>query len=107
MNLAKNTLVATIKKLSNELDIQYNNQLNFRNHCYLRIAYDVTVKNKWDLIIKKPFTKYANDSQLQLVIDLLLFYKIDTIKLLQDNEKSLKYRKNTNLSKIDSSISLF
>ena len=107
MNTAKNIAIATIKKLSNELDIQYNNQLNFRNHCYLRIAFDASVENKWDLIIKKPFTKYANDSQLQNVINLLLLYKIDTIRLLQDNERSLMYRKDANLSKTDSSITLF
>ena len=107
MNLTKNTLIATIKKLSNELDMYYDAELNFRNHCYLRIAYDVTVENKWDLIIKKPFTKYVNEMQLQRVIDLLLVYKLDKKSLLEDNQKSLNFRKNAIDFKINFNATLF
>ncbi len=107
MSFTKNTLIASIKKLSNELDTHYGAELNFRNHCYLRIAYDATIAKKWDLVIKRPFTKYANEIQLQKVIDLLLIYKTDTTKLLQDNEKSLNYRKKTITAKSNLILTLF
>ena len=87
-------LISEIKRLSNLLDKQYDLELNFRNHCYLRIAYDNTVQNKWDLVLKKPFTKYANQDQLENVINLLDTYMLDKNKLLEHNKNSLTYRKN-------------
>ena len=90
----KNMLIAEIKRLSNLLDTHYNLELNFRNHCYLRIAYDCTVNNKWDFIIKKPFIKYAGIVELNTAINLLNTYLIDKKKLLVDNDKSLSFRKN-------------
>lgn len=96
MNLNKNSLISDIKRLSNTLDTQYNLELNFRNHCYLRIAYDNTVQDKWDVIIKRPFTKYANEEQLTQVIQLLNTYVIDKDKLLIDNQQSLAFRKKSN-----------
>jgi hypothetical protein len=92
MSLNKSTLIDDIKKLSNTLDAQYGHELNLRNHCYLRIAYDCVVDNKWDLEIKKPFVKYASIDQLQLALALLQKYQIDKKKLLADNKKSLKFR---------------
>ena len=94
MILDKIDLIAEIKRLSNLLDKQYDLELNFRNHCYLRIAYDNTLQNKWDLVVKKPFTKYANQDQLENVINLLDTYMLDKNKLLEHNKNSLTYRKN-------------
>jgi len=54
-----------IKRLSNSLEKQFETQLNFKNHCYLRIAYDNTANNKWDNVIAKPFIKNANEEQLK------------------------------------------
>ena len=87
-------LISEIKRLSNLLDKQYDLELNFRNHCYLRIAYDNTVQNKWDLVLKKPFNKYANQDQLENVINLLDTYISDKNKLLEHNKNSLEFRKN-------------
>ena len=42
-------------QLANELENIYHN-LNFKNHCYLRIAYDNTIDAKWDTVINRPFT---------------------------------------------------
>ena len=94
MILDKIDLIAEIKRISNLLDKQYDLELNFRNHCYLRIAYDNTLQNKWDLVVKKPFTKYANQDQLENVINLLDTYMLDKNKLLEHNKNSLTYRKN-------------
>ena len=107
MSFTKNILIATIKKLSNELDTHYSAELNFRNHCYLRIAYDATIAKKWNLVIKRPFTKYASEIQLQNAIDLLLVYKFDKKKLLKDNEKSLEFRKKTTPAKSNPTLTLF
>ena len=93
MNLSKNELTEQVKKLSNELDVQYNAELNFRNHCYLRIAYDATVNDKWDVIVKRPFTKYATEVDLLKAITFLETYKKDKNVLLIDNDKSLSFRK--------------
>ena len=93
MKQDKNDLISEIKKISNQLDTQYNPELNFRNHCYLRIAYDNTVNNKWDIVVKKPFTKYASEYQLETALNLMKLYKIDKRKLLHDNEISLAFRK--------------
>lgn len=85
-------LAFDITVLSNVLDEQYDKELNFRNHCYLRIAFDVTVNNKWDTKVEKPFTKYASEAQLQNALALLKGYVLDKQLLLIDNEKSLAFR---------------
>jgi hypothetical protein len=89
----KNLLALEIKNLANILDSQYRKELNLRNHCFLRIAYDNVVMDKWDKIMNRPFTKYANIEQLNQVSDLLKIYKLDTAKLVVDNKRSLYYRK--------------
>ena len=99
MKQDKNDLISEIKKLSNQLDTQYNLELNFRNHCYLRIAYDNTVNNKWDITVKRPFTKYASEHQLETALNFLKLYLSDKKKLLNDNEISLAFRKKDNDSK--------
>ncbi len=78
--------------LSNLLDEQYSEELNFRNHCYLRIAYDSTVKNKWDNVIEKPFIKNANEEQLRNALILLKSYVTNKKVLLEHNILSLQFR---------------
>ena len=88
---------ASIKKeiirLSNLLDSKFATELNFRNHCYLRIAYDNTVSNKWDTMIAKPFIKNANEQQLKNAVLLLSKYVTDKEILLIHNATSLAFRK--------------
>jgi len=78
-------------ELANSLEKQYND-LNFRNHCYLRIAYDNTVGTKWDTVIDKPFTKNASAFQKHIANELLILYSKDKELLMHDNKKSLTYR---------------
>ena len=78
-------------ELANELENIYHN-LNFKNHCYLRIAYDNTIDAKWDTVINRPFTINANLIQLNKAKWLLCLYKIDKELLLQHNKISLTYR---------------
>ena len=88
---------ASIKKeiirLSNLLDLKFATELNFRNHCYLRIAYDNSVNNKWDNVIAKPFIKNANEEQLNNAAFLLNKYTSDKELLLKHNLVSLAFRK--------------
>jgi hypothetical protein len=88
---------ASIKKeiirLSNLLDSKFATELNFRNHCYLRIAYDNTVSNKWDTVIAKPFIKNADEQQLNNAVLLLSKYVTDKEILLKHNASSLAFRK--------------
>ena len=81
-----------IIQISNQLDEQFAKELNFRNHCYLRIAYDNTVKNKWDIIVNKPFTKNATEEQLKDALLLLNKYVKDKQLLLSHNDLSLGFR---------------
>lgn len=99
--------ILELKRLSIFLDKHYDNELNFRNHCYLRIAYDITTRDKWDNKVAKPFVKYANNVQLQNVIDLLKKYSSDKKSLLSDNEKSLNFRKLNNFKNENSINTLF
>ena len=81
-----------IIRLSNSLDAQYAAELNFRNHCYLRIAYDNAVNNKWDNVIAKPFIKNANEDQLNSVVGFLKKYAINKDLLTKHNLLSLALR---------------
>ena len=92
MSQEKLSLISEIKRLSNLLDARYNNELNFRNHCYLRIAYDAVLQDKWDVKVNKPFVKYATENQLESAFALLKIYFSDKQQLLADNEKSLLFR---------------
>ncbi len=107
MQNEKTALISEIKRLSNLLDKQYNNELNFRNHCYLRIAYDNTTNEKWDNKVAKPFVKYAKNEQLQNAVDLLNIYLSDKLTLLSDNEKSLNFRNNNKTKVKEFEIKLF
>ena len=82
-----------IKRLSNILEKQFEIQLNFKNHCYLRIAYDNTANNKWDNVIEKPFIKNANETQLNKALLLMNKYTSDKELLLKHNLISLAFRK--------------
>lgn len=82
-----------IIRLSNLLDLKFATELNFKNHCYLRIAYDNTANNKWDNVISKPFIKNANEAQLNNALFLLNKYTSDKELLLKHNLVSLAFRK--------------
>ena len=81
-----------IIELSNFLDAHYASELNFRNHCYLRIAYDNTVINKWDNVVAKPFIKNASEEQLNSVVELLKNYAKNKDLLTKHNLLSLAFR---------------
>lgn len=79
-------------KLANELELQYSD-LNFRNHCYLRIAYDNVLHAKWDTVVGRPFVAKAKPEQVRKANELLTLYKEDRNLLMQHNKKSLTFRK--------------
>ena len=81
-----------ISQLANDLEKQYPD-LNFRNHCYLRIAYDNAVDCKWDAVVDKPFTANASLEQRYTAAWFLKLYKTDKYLLLEHNKISLTYRK--------------
>ena len=94
MNFENRTSIKNeIIRLSNLLDLKFATELNFRNHCYLRIAYDNSVNNKWDNVIAKPFIKNANEEQLNHAAFLLNKYLSDKELLLKHNLISLTFRK--------------
>ncbi len=88
-----------IIQLSNLLDKNYELNFNFRNHCYLRIAYDNAVGNKWDIEVVKPFTKNANIEQLRTALNFLESYLSNTELLLSHNKISLGFRTKIKNSK--------
>jgi hypothetical protein len=92
-NQEKNELADKIKKLADELDVQYRKETTWRNHCYLRIAYDNAANAKWNTVIKSPFIEFATDKQLKDALSNLKIYKTNKKQLETDNEKSLEFRK--------------
>ncbi|MEL6483965.1 MAG: acetyltransferase [Bacteroidota bacterium] len=68
-------------------------ELNFENHCYLRIALDQVFQAKWDTKIHKPAHKHLKAKQLEAARNLLTRYLTDKALLLQHNMLSLQYRK--------------
>lgn len=81
-------------EIANELENVYP-ELNFRNHCYLRIAYDNVIQTRWDKVIAKPFVIRANSSQVEEANQLLNLYKSNKELLLQHHKISLTYRNKT------------
>lgn len=81
-------------EIANELENVYP-ELNFKNHCYLRIAYDNVIQARWDKVITKPFVIRANSSQLEEAKQLLNLYKSNKELLLQHHKISLTYRNKT------------
>ena len=90
--MERREIISKIKHLSNELDKLYENELNFRNHCYLRIAFDASIGDKWDLQIKRPFVQYASKNLLEKVLFSLNEYVSNKQLLLSNNNESLLYR---------------
>ena len=82
----------TTTQLANDLEKQYPD-LNFKNHCYLRIAYDNTVNAKWDTVVDRPFVARASSIQIDTSSAFLMMYKVDKEFLLEHNKISLEYRK--------------
>jgi hypothetical protein len=78
--------------LGNELESRYPH-LNFKNHCYWRIALDNTVQAKWDQRIKRrpAYLNLSND-QLKRVVILLEEYLQNQELLLMHNQTSLRFR---------------
>jgi hypothetical protein len=79
-------------EIANILEKQYLN-LNFRNHCYLRIAYDNAVCDKWDNVVSRPFSKNASVYFQVVANENLKMYLEDKSLLIEHNQNSLKYRK--------------
>lgn len=87
------SLIKEIMKLSNLLDKQYYAQSRFRNHCYLRIAYDKVCNDKWDLQVKRPFIEHAPVIKLHQALEYLQKYRVNYSVLIEDNIQSLSFRK--------------
>jgi hypothetical protein len=89
-----NTLQEEYIKLGNALP-KYHHDLNFKNHCYWRIALDRVVGAKWNTIIPAPAYKNLSEDQLQKVVENLYLYTTDRNELLAHNKESLAYRTKT------------
>jgi len=72
-------------------------ELNFDNHCYLRIALDNTFSAKWDIKINRPAYKNLNDNQLEEVLKLLQQYQTKKDLLLEHNQNSLIWRRKSKM----------
>ena len=95
MNTDSNeSLKSEIISLANLLDKQFAKEFNFKNHCYLRIAYDNAVNNKWDKAVNRPFIKNASAEQLKMVLAFLQCYSKNKDLLNKHNLLSLAFRKN-------------
>ena len=92
MEINKKELKKDILKLAFDLEKQYP-ELDFKHHCYLRIAYDNCVQDKWNNVIKASFLNNCSNDQLNITRSLLIIYKNNLDYLIQHNIISLNYRK--------------
>ncbi|WP_296637612.1 acetyltransferase [Polaribacter sp.] len=67
-------------------------ELNFQNHCYLRIALDNFFQSKWDTKIQRPAYRNLSKVELNKVIQLLKSYYDNKKMLLDHNKNSLYFR---------------
>ena len=89
--MLKATYQKVYQGLPERLAEQYRD-LNFDNHCYLRIALDNTIGAKWDTKIARPAYKNLTKEQLDRVLCLLGQYQTDKAMVLRHNQISLDYR---------------
>ncbi|PRP67750.1 acetyltransferase [Nonlabens agnitus] len=89
--MKRSDLEQQYKELGNQLPLQYPN-LNFKNHCYWRIALDQAVGDQWNQHISSPAYKNLSDQQLEDVVSHLKSYEQDEKLLDQHNRASLKWR---------------
>ncbi len=65
--MEREALVNDIKRMVNEVLPPQSASADMpvcRNHCFMRIAYDNAVGQKWDTVVKAPFLKNATMEQL-------------------------------------------
>lgn len=79
-------------EMGRELEATYS-EMDFRNHCYWRIALDNVLGEKWDRVIDRPAYKNLSENELKEVLERLHIYLQDRDRLLRDNERSLSFRK--------------
>ena len=91
LKLIKEQSKAEILKSAFDLEKTYP-ELSFKHHCYLRIAYDNCVQDKWNNVIKAPFMNNCNFHDFVTLGILLDIYKNNKVFLLRHNTNSLNYR---------------
>jgi len=92
LNMEKNTDYFTFyNQLPKELELTYPD-LNFKDHCYLRIALDNAIGTRWDIRVAKPAYKNLDNEQRHQVLANLAEYTRDKSTLLEHNAISLAYR---------------
>ena len=78
-------------ELGNELPTIYPS-LNFKNHCYWRIALDNAVGDQWNKKLVSPAYKNLSNEQLQQAVELMQSFQQDAYLLQEKNKLSLQYR---------------
>lgn len=94
-------LEESCKNYADELVAKYNH-LVFDNHCYMRMAYDDVVKDKWDKKVEKPFYKNATKLQLQKAVGNMILMLSEQEWVHYLNRKSLVYRGKLKIEKDES-----
>lgn len=95
----------TIKTSREELEKAYielgnllpviNKNVDFKNHCYWRMANDNACYKKWNEEVDKPFYKNASDELLYHSIKLLTRMICNYDEVSRLNKLSLRYRNIT------------
>ncbi|MEM9326688.1 MAG: hypothetical protein AAGA85_13575, partial [Bacteroidota bacterium] len=92
MTVDKNTLTSRYFSLAKKLESVYP-KLQFRDHCFWRIALDNTLKGKWDEVIDRPAYKHLSKQQLEQVVHWMERYEKDERLLQLHNTRSISFRK--------------
>lgn len=68
-------------------------KLNFKNHCYLRMALDHMFKTRWDLRVARPAHKHLSVQQKKEIVLILRKYcKLKSL-VLEHHKQSITIRK--------------
>jgi hypothetical protein len=91
----REALIGGIKQMANEVLpalSAYSNMPVCRNHCFLRIAYDNAVGQKWDQVVTAPFLKNATLEQLSAAHGILQTLNANPQASYKFNNFSLRCR---------------
>jgi len=91
MSVTKTALQLDYLYYGNQLEKQ-NPQLNFKNHCYWRIANDNACSAKWTTKVKTPYYKNASNERLEKSVAYLKAMINDSSTINKLNKQSLKLR---------------
>ena len=65
----------------------------WHDHCFMRVCLDTVVRDRWDMVVRRPAIHHLTDSQLAAAIAVAQGIVDDPTRLAPLNAASLLYRR--------------